>query len=619
MCGIAGQIGGSLGSMENHVIQQLSHRGPDGHGVWKSAEVTLVHTRLAIIGSDEAGAQPMVLKEGCIQREAMDVVSSSQAEDVRGSRRKVIVFNGEIYNYRELRAEMEAQGETFQYESDTEVLLRLIAREGAEALPKLAGMYAFAYWDEETGTALLARDPLGIKPLYYRMDDGVLSFASEFRVLRRAGDALDPETLRDFFLWGSVPEPGTLVKPVRLLQAGHFIDWRPGEEVFPRRMLPEVLDRQMVTSAVDPNRGNESHAAVSIYPGTVRDALEESVARHLVSDVPVGIFLSGGIDSTVLLALVRKQLGPDADIRTFSIGFADPAYDESGVAMRTANHFRANHTEWKITADEARAEIAPYLAAIDQPSIDGFNTWCVSKLARQEGMKVVLSGLGADEVFGGYPSFRRVPALHSLRRIPRFLRVALSLLLQRFPVGSPKRRLADFLSGDGSWLEAYHAQRGIFTEEEATCLAEHLSGSVPKPVKWRIFPMFSEDRDMVSFLESTRYMRNQLLRDSDVFSMAHGLELRVPFVDERFLSAVFKIPASTRLADRKQLLTDAVPEIPEWILNRPKRGFSFPFQQWVEEKLGDRLAAVESESPVSLMTWYRKWAVAVAQECIERV
>jgi asparagine synthase (glutamine-hydrolysing) len=560
----------------------------------------------------------MVLKEGCIQREAMDVVSSSQAEDVRGSRRKVIVFNGEIYNYRELRAEMEAQGETFQHDSDTEVLLRLIAREGAEALPKLAGMYSFAYWDEETGTALLARDPLGIKPLYYRLDDGVLSFASELRVLERAGDDLDPETLRDFFLWGSVPEPGTFVKPVRLLQTGHFIDWRRGEEVFPRRMLPEVLDRQTVTSAVDPNRTNESHAAASISPGTVRDALEESVARHLVSDVPVGIFLSGGIDSTVLLALVRKQLGPEVDIRTFSIGFADPAYDESGAAGRTARHFGANHTEWKITADEARAEIPRYLSAIDQPSIDGFNTWCVSKLARREGMKVVLSGLGADEVFGGYPSFRRVPALHSLHRIPRFLRVALSLLLQRFPVGSPKRRLADFLSGDGSWLEAYHAQRGIFTEEEATCLAEHLSGSVPNPVNWRIFPMFSEDRDMVSFLESTRYMRNQLLRDSDVFSMAHGLELRVPFVDERFLSTVYRIPASLRLAHRKRLLTDAVPEIPEWILSRPKRGFTFPFQQWAEEKLGDRLAAVENESPVPLITWYRKWAVAVAQECVER-
>lgn len=203
--------------------------------------------------------------------------------------------------------------------------------------------------------------------------------------------------------------------------------------------------------------------------------------------------------------------------------------------------------------------------------------------------------------------------------IPRFLRVAISLLLQCFPVGSPKRRLADFLSGDGSWLEAYHAQRGIFTEEEANCLAEHLSGGVPKPVNWRISPMFTEDRDMVSFLESTRYMRNQLLRDSDVFSMAHGLELRVPFVDARFISRIQEIPPKHRFLPHKKILTDAVGNLPDWVLGQPKRGFSMPFQKWIEESWGERMRSADALSPVPLRTWYRRWAVVVADECLKRM
>jgi asparagine synthase (glutamine-hydrolysing) len=334
--------------------------------------------------------------------------------------------------------------------------------------------------------------------------------------------------------------------------------------------------------------------------------------RHLVSDVPVGIFLSGGIDSTVMLALTREVLGPAADIRSFSIGFDDPEFDESGLAKRTAEHFGASHTEWKMTPEEGAAEIPAYLEAVDQPTIDGFNTWCVSKLARREGAKVVLSGLGGDEIFAGYGSFDRVPMFHTWYQRLGPLRWLLARLLDTRPPGTPWRRLAAFLHGNGGWLESYHAQRGIFTPQEAAALAETLSGEKPGAPIWELSGSPDDARDTVSQLEITRYMRNQLLRDSDLFSMAHGLELRVPFVDQRFLCAIQQIPAGSRLRQGKLLLLDAIPEVPDWVRNQPKKGFRFPFQHWMEGQFGGLLVEAKRMSPVPLKAWYRTWAVAVA-------
>lgn len=349
-----------------------------------------------------------------------------------------------------------------------------------------------------------------------------------------------------------------------------------------------------------------------------RAALEESIQRHLVSDVPVGIFLSGGIDSTAILALARQALGPEADLRTFSIGFDDPEFDESSLARRSAEHFGASHTEWRMSAEEGAAEIPGFLAAADQPSIDGFNTWCVSKLARKEGMKVVLSGLGGDEWFAGYGSFQRVPQFHRFYRKLGPLRPLLARLLGTRETGSPWRRLAAFLRGGGTWLEAFHAQRGIFTEEEAVELAEALSGERPGPTNWEVPNLRKDSREIVSALEVTRYMRNQLLRDSDVFSMAHGLELRVPLVDVRLAEVLLALRPEDRLQQGKKLLLDAVPEIPEWIRNQPKRGFRFPFQQWMEGQFGELLAEAQEGSPVALNAWYRTWAVAVAMRAVSQ-
>lgn len=574
----------------------LRHRGPDGQGSWESGQVTLVHTRLAIIDLSDAGSQPMEWCGAQGDHGGAGMISSAHPS--------VLVFNGEIYNHRQLRDELEQHGEVFVSGSDTEVLLRLLVREGEACLPKLAGMFAFAFWDEATGTALLARDSMGIKPLYYRSEDGALSFSSESKMLGREGDETDAGALRDFFLWGSIVEPATLNKEVRQLPAGHCLKWKDGK----------ISISRWRSGAKAPRVVHDLQAATAL----TREALLESLRRHLVSDVPVGIFLSGGIDSTVILALTREILGPQADIRTFSIGFDDPQFDESGLARRTAEHFGARHTEWRMKQSEGAAEIPAFLAAVDQPTIDGFNTWCVSKMARCEGVKVVLSGLGGDEIFAGYSSFERVPRLRKIYKWLGPLRHLVARLLSRQAAASPWRRFGGFFSGGGTWLEAYHAQRGIFTPDEATTLAAAISGQTVSSSVWELAGLPENPREIVSHLELTRYMRNQLLRDSDVFSMAHGLELRVPFVDTKLVDSISVISSAARLQQGKQLLLAAVPEVPDWIRNQSKRGFSFPFQAWLEGRFGDLLADAQGVSPVPLKAWYRTWAVAIILQKLQK-
>lgn len=609
MCGIAGSFGGgSSVDFTTRALGSLASRGPDGRGVWRSVDGTtvLVHTRLAILDPTQSSAQPMGFKrERGVGEHAENVLSSPGHREFSS----VLVFNGEIYNYRELRAELEAKGETFVSDGDTEVLMRLLVREGEACLPRLAGMFAFAYWDDEKRCALLARDPFGIKPLYFRDDGGVLSFASGSRVLRRADDAPDPSACFHYFLWGSVSDPQTFHLPIRQLPAGHLLKWQDGT------CSIERWHRLTFGNRV---KGAGLRTSANEAAKLTRAALRESIGRHLVSDVPVGIFLSGGLDSTALVALVRSALGAQADIRTFSIGFDDPEFDESDVARRTAEHFGTNHTEWKMSEEEGATEIAAFLGAIDQPGIDGFNTWCVSKLASREGMKVVLSGLGGDEIFSGYATFDRVPQFRNWYRRLGPLRTIAAKMLDSSPPGSRWRRLAQFFRGKGDWLAAYHVQRGIFTRDEALLLADQLTGKEVLNEKESDASEFPEDpQDVISFLELTRYMRHQLLRDSDVYSMAHGLELRVPFVDVRLFDAIAPLPASIRLRPGKQLLIKAVPEIPEWVRNRPKQGFRFPFQTWMERRFGEVLADARDRAPVPLRAWYRTWAVAAAMQVLE--
>ena len=582
MCGIAGWFGQGLATDTAQLMSALRHRGPDGADAWRTSDnrAGLVHTRLAIIDLSDSAAQPMCWPS-----------THSQSNPVAW-----VAFNGEIYNYRELRSELEAAGETFETDSDTEVLLRLLVRQGAAALSSLAGMFALAFYDGRTDRGLLARDPFGIKPLYFARQENNLVFASELNVLRLMvpGTSPDSAAVRDTLLWGSVPEPASLLAGAELLPAGSFLEWEDTDMRVRRWYWARFGQRAVPADPVVATRA----------------ALAESVQRHLVSDVPVGVFLSGGVDSSAVLALAREALDPGADLRTFSIGFDDPRYDESAVARRTARHFGTHHTEWRMTAQDGRAELADYLTAMDQSSVDGFNTWCISKLARREGMKVVLSGLGGDEIFAGYGSFRQVPRFLRLHRRLGTLRPVLAAMLGLTPPASRWRRLAVFLRGPGTPLAAFHVQRGIFTEAEARELARSITGVDPGATDWIVDDLPEDPADVVSLLELTRYMCNQLLRDSDVFSMAHSLELRVPLVDARLFDTLAAIPAAVRLRQGKQLLLEAVPEIPAWVREQPKRGFRFPFEEWMQGDFGGLMAAASEQAPMVLGKWYRRWSLA---------
>jgi asparagine synthase (glutamine-hydrolysing) len=594
MCGIAGVINSNLDREKLEEVltgmqQQLHHRGPDDRGFYVSRDgrTGLVNTRLAILDLSPAGHQPMASRDG----------------------RYRIVLNGEIYNFESLRAELGAEGETFLSHSDTEVVLKMYERYGPDCVREFAGMFAFAIWDEQEQSCFLARGPLGIKPLYYCETNGGVYFASELRTLLETGlipRQLSTAAVSGYLLFGAVPEPLTLVENVRALPAGHHLVCHQG-----RCRLTKYWDLQFGDESI-----REAEAA-----DLVRGALVESIERHLVSDVPVGVFLSGGIDSTALVALASRHAGNE--LRTFCISFDDPKFDEGDVAAQTAQHFGTRHSDWRLDSTTARKLLGNFLECSDQPSIDGFNTFCVSRLAHEAGLKVVLSGLGGDEVFGGYSSFRRIPRM--VRRSRQLnlvwpLRTGAGEILQT-RYSSPRiGRLGWFLQEAPTTAAAYWCMRGIFTPHEVGLLVGRYGREDEQLAPQISFhlPRQPTLEDEVSYLELTHYMRNQLLRDSDVMSMAWSLELRVPYVDATFVNAIQRIPAALRLAPGKQLLSAAVPEIPDWVRGRKKQGFTFPFERWITREWSDVFNKIDQESPVRLHSWYRRWCLFALDSFIQR-
>jgi asparagine synthase (glutamine-hydrolysing) len=616
MCGIAGIVMTHAARVPDLRVRlermqaALRHRGPDDEGILLSPEhgtrqnaesgkkkaetrghavCGLAHTRLAILDPSLAGHQPMSTPDG----------------------RYTVTFNGEIYNFRRLRRELEAKGEAFHSNSDTEVLLKLYRLKGAACVHDLEGMFVFALWDQRQQTCFLARDPFGIKPLYYYERDGFLAFASELRALLASGlvsRRLSAAGLNGYLLFGSVQEPDTLLEEVACLPAGHLLLWHDGK----------IDVRRYWDARFDPNEIAQAAAVAD-----AKASLEDSVRRHFVSDVPVSVFLSGGIDSTALVALAWR-CGVN-ELRTFSISFDQSDLNEGDLAARTARHFATEHHDWRLTSAVGKRLLPGFLKAMDQPSIDGFNTFCVAKHAHDHGAKVVLSGVGGDELFGGYPSFGMLPrlvksarAMGAVRPISR----AAGSLLERLGPAPSHGRLGSFLRGTPTMPAAYWAMRGTFTPAEVERLAAVYLGELPQTPE--IYgssgdvPAQPTPADEVSYLELTRYMRNQLLRDSDVMSMAWGLELRVPFVDRPLFEVLARIPAAVRLRAGKKLLLEAVREVPEWVWNRPKQGFVFPFAAWMMEERQDMFARLDLASPVGLQTWYRRWCLFALESFLDR-
>jgi asparagine synthase (glutamine-hydrolysing) len=528
----------------------MAPRGPDGCGEWLAPDgrVGLGHRRLAIIDLSEAGAQPMSSDE-----------------------RYWIVFNGEIYNYRELRAELSAH-HVFRSQSDTETILALFAREGVGGLARLRGMFALAIWDEREKTLLLARDPNGIKPLYYASDGRYLRFASQVKALVAGGEVstrVDAAGACGFLIWGAVPEPWTIYEAVKALPAGHMLSAGPlgiG--------LPAPLDPPGVP------------ATSTDTPG----AIEESVVAHLVADVPVAVFLSAGLDSTLVAAIARRHLrDPPVTVTLRFREFAGTPDDEGPLAAEVSRVLGTRHFERWIDRDEFLAGWDEAVRAMDQPSIDGFNTFWVCKAAREAGVKVALSGLGGDELLGGYPSFRDVPAWHrwgrTAARVPGLERVWPALARALRP-RQPKLR--GFVGYASTFEGCYLLRRGLFLPEE---LAQVLEPSLVRSGLEAYDPLSAiahlaapsdSEWEAVHRLESALYLRNQLLRDADWASMAHSVEVRVPFVDawlqHSARRSAFALPRRVGKAGIVRALTAGLPAA---VFDRPKTGFRIPTTSWL--------------------------------------
>jgi asparagine synthase (glutamine-hydrolysing) len=590
MCGIAGIVTLASGGAERRRLaamqQALRHRGPDDRGIWESPSqrAAFAHVRLSVLDPSPAGRQPMSCASG----------------------RFTITFNGAIYNFKELRGELEGKGIGFRTRTDTEVILRAFEVFGDSCVDRLRGMFAFAIWDEQEQTCTLVRDRFGIKPLYFHAYQGGLMFASEVKALVSSGLVrrdLDGQALYEYFRAGSVQEPRTLLRAVRSVEAAQVMTWCGGQ--ISHRKYWDLMFA-----------GPEAPVA---RPDTAPSALKDSIRHHLVSDVPVGVFLSGGIDSTSLVALATET--GSHQLRTFTVSVEGLRDGEADRARRTAALCRTTHHDYRVDAAAVRQLFDAFLAVMDQPSIDGLNTFAVSRFAAAHGMKVMLSGVGADELFGGYPSFSGVPRLTRWRRmLPAAapLRSAATRLLTAS--GDPRwRRLADLVAQPPGLTAAYATYRGIFSRAEAAALCQHYAVNAPADDALEPEPADPTVADRVCRLELSRYLKNQLLRDSDVMSMACGVELRTPFLDHVLVEAICRIHASHRLRAGKRLLVESVSSLPDGIAFRRKRCFQFPFDSWANGEWRQTFAGLERVGMVSTVTWYRKWCVMVLQHWLAGV
>lgn len=639
MCGICGAIGIEPKDASEAAVRRMMaamiHRGPDEDGILVSPPVTVGMRRLSIVDLP-GGSQPVWNETGTL----------------------AVVFNGEIYNFRQLRAELESRGHTFRTRSDTETIVHAYEEWGEVCAERLQGMFALAVVEMPQGAqgratrVFIARDPLGIKPLYYSLIDGVFLFASEVRALLASGGIrarLCTDAVSAYLLFGSVCEPTTLIDGIVSLPPGHFLSIFADEPI--RSVEPTSYWHPK--SGAGNARSTAGNRELKQSPSqNVRALLEDAVAKHLVADVPVGVFMSSGLDSTALAALAsRTQTG----IHTFTVAFPDAKFSEAEIARRTANRLGTDHRELKISDHEMVARLDEAVAAFDQPSMDGVNTFFVSWAARQAGLKVALSGLGSDEIFGGYQSYRKtqdvVRAAALARFVPRPLRAAFSgaFATAAGHIASPdaaRKALAAFLDPD-ALPHPYLFTRLLFTPQTIATKLES------NPARWNGLPWWRwfadaatqartmDDFSGVCWMESRSYLANTLLRDTDAMSMRHSLEVRVPFLDSPLVEYVMALPKSVKQGSQhpKQLLINALGDLlPEEVVTQKKRTFTFPWENWLRGPLGERVAASLVDWPEALenqvsqefalttwndfltgrTTWSRPWSLYVLGEWVKR-
>jgi asparagine synthase (glutamine-hydrolysing) len=608
MCGIFGILA-KHGSISPRLLEQatdsLAHRGPDDRGTvviqantTSRFEVGLGSRRLAILDLSPLGHQPM-----------QDAETGNW-----------IVYNGEIYNFRELRTRLQGEGVRFDSQSDTEVLLKAYGRWGEKCLGELRGMFAFAIWDAQRTRLLLGRDPMGIKPLYYCSAGPYFLFASELRTLLGTGlipRRLDPAGLVNYLNFGSLYDPITMIQGVSAMEAGHYAVWENGRVT--DSMYWDLAPHGRASVASSYLAGNET--ARKDLENNVYATLDQAVRLQTVSDVPVGLFLSGGIDSSSLAGILSRA---GIRLNTFSIIFREAEYSEAEYSRTVARAFASEHQEITVSQRDVLDAIPYALKAMDQPTIDGLNTFLIARQTRAAGIKVALSGLGGDELFAGYSTFRDVPRMERFDRFwGRFPSILRRPLVRMFSSLSPdtdqNRKLTALGDRRNRALHPYFLARALFTPEQRdSLLASTDEGALARasaPLQESLRHARALDPiNRVSYLEARCYMLNTLLRDSDVMSMAHGLELRVPLIDHQLADKLLALPGSWKL-DRnvpKPLLVGALKGmLPNEIVQRKKQGFTLPFERWLREDLRAEMeAALPKISQGPLGSWFNYDSVA---------
>jgi asparagine synthase (glutamine-hydrolysing) len=596
MCGLLGVVRTRCDDADERAIVEglaaLDHRGPDARIIRNFANggrgCTLGHTRLRIIDLSPEGDQPLPNEEASVW----------------------VAYNGELYNHPELRAELERHEHRYRSLTDTEDLVHLYERMRGDVpsmLGRLRGMFAFALWDETRGRLILARDRLGIKPLYWTDVSGGVAFASEIRALVRAGfaaDHIDEDDLGRYLVWGRVRGARTIFSDVVELPPGSWLEWSGGAPVVRAWARPDVEPDTNV--AADAER-------------FLRAALDDSVERHLVADRSVGVFLSGGIDSGAVAALAANR----GASRMFTVAFPETGDDEAASAAGLARQLGAQHDRVPVTGAEVASMFPDILRSMDQPTSDGVNTWVVCRAAHDAGLVVALSGVGGDELFGGYPSFRLVPLVERAARaasvLPSNIRIRVARDLARFV---PDDRMARVLTASKGSEGAYAAVR----ELRAPVLLRSAGVCVPSDADAVTSVDGCHPADRVTMLELRNYLPDQLLRDTDQMSMAHSLEVRVPLLDDNVVRTALALPAAVRAEEGKRLLARAARVPPT-----AKRPFALPFERWLRGPLRDpvRDALLSDELPFAnelpggfrrgvweafergRTHWSRPWSIAV--------
>jgi len=559
MCGICGTIGFNETGPAEKMRQAMVYRGSDDSGIYQDSKTVLGHNRLSIIDLSLSGHQPMSNEDGTIW----------------------IVFNGEIYNFLELKEELTARGHIFRSGTDMETIIHLYEEQGVDCLKQLRGMFSFAIWDKRRKRLFVARDRFGIKPLFYYHKNSRFIFSSELKAILASGfveKEIDASTLREYFISGSVSAPSTLIRGVRQLLPAHYL-------IFENAKLDirRYWDLKACLEKADLQKREEEHISA------IRSSLSDSVKIRLVSDVPLGIFLSGGIDSSAITALAQHH--SSQPIKTFSIVFDETGYDEREFSRIAAKWFNTDHKEILVREKDILKQMPIIFDSMDQPSIDGFNTFIISKAVKDAGITVALSGLGGDELFAGYASFRALPRVYQALRLAKVL--PKSLRAELFKLASPLAKTRHGLKflfsllGCDNLCDLYYLKRAVYLQHEVESLLPLANKGHYDRVENRV----SKETDLInelSYLELTNYLQNTLLQDADRMSMANSLEVRVPFLDHLFVETALAIPGRFKVAGghNKRLLVKAMADfLPEEVYNRSKMGFVFPFENWLKGPL----------------------------------